>query len=78
MKLHLVLTFHWFDEIAKGNKRVEYRENTPFWQKRVQGIKTVVFHRGYSPKTLAFPIKNIDIGPCEYPGWDGEYIRIHF
>ncbi len=33
--LHLTLYRKWFDEIANGTKRVEYRAQTPYWRKRL-------------------------------------------
>lgn len=40
----------------------------------------VVFRLGYSRKhpDIERKIVNIDIGPCPYEGWDGQYFRIHF
>ena len=39
-----------------------------------------VFRLGYSRKhhDIVRRIVKIDIGPCPYDGWDGEYFRIHF
>lgn len=36
--LKLVLTDHWFEEIKSGRKTHEYREATPFWAKRINGL----------------------------------------
>jgi len=33
--LHLTLKKKWFDLIASGKKTVEYREEKPYWQKRI-------------------------------------------
>ena len=82
MNLHLVLTYHWFDEIEAGRKLVEYREKTHYWFKRIwlnrKKIKTVTFARGYTSRTMTFKVHKIDLGKCPYPDWDGEYNRIHF
>ena len=82
MNLHLVLTYHWFDEIESGRKRVEYREKKSYWIERVwanrEQIKTVTFSRGYTSKTITFNVDKIDQGSCPYPEWDDRYIRIHF
>lgn len=76
--LHLVLTGKWYDKIASGEKTSEYRACTPYWNKRFCGwaditnihgpnlqhnwYSTVVFHRGYTNKTMEFKIKKyIDI-----------------
>lgn len=71
--LDLVLTFHWFDMIAGGKKKYEYREATPYWDRRfiksgcrgyicvIKHYDFVRFHRGYSNDTMLFSIKNIDL-----------------
>ena len=38
--LDLVLTHHWFDMIAHGDKREEYRANTEYYRKRLTELKT--------------------------------------
>lgn len=55
---HLVLTFHWFDEIASGRKRIEYRKAKPYWMKRVwdRRVDILIFHRGYTDKTMRFKL----------------------
>ena len=35
--LHLVLKSVWYDKIASGEKTSEYRECTPYWNKRLCG-----------------------------------------
>ena len=78
--LHLVLSFRWFDEIERGTKPVEYRKMNPFWKKRIwirrHSISAVIFHRGYTPKKAARAVSKIDVGPCPYAGWSGNYYRI--
>lgn len=53
--LHLTLKKKWFDEILKGNKKVEYREKKPYWKKRLFdkndepiAYDSVFFRNGYS------------------------------
>lgn len=37
------------------------------------------FRCGYTKcGAIVRKIKDIDVGPCPYPGWSGEYLRIHF
>lgn len=66
--LHLVLTYKWYDMIASGEKKEEYRENK--WTSRIIGknaniynlkpkYKTVTFHRGYSSTTMTFYIEGV-------------------
>lgn len=33
--LHLTLTKHWFDQIALGIKKIEFREIKDYWTKRL-------------------------------------------
>lgn len=75
--LHLVLTGKWYDKIDSGEKTSEYRACTPYWNKRFCGwadiinihgpnlqhywYSSVVFHRGYTNKTMEFAIVSIDV-----------------
>ena len=49
--LHLTLTKKWFDMIASGVKKEEYREIKPYWTKRLQFTKKkyskILFRNGY-------------------------------
>jgi hypothetical protein len=33
--LKIVIKKEWFDKIANGTKKTEYRETSPFWQSRL-------------------------------------------
>lgn len=90
----------WYDKIASGEKKVEYRRICEHWARKLfakwpigpyeefvlHGGMTydepmlAVFRRGYSKiyRDIVRRIVKIDIGPCPYEGWDGEYFRIHF
>lgn len=48
--LHLTLKKKWFDLIASGQKKIEYREYKPYWIRRLvhQGFTEVWFKNGYS------------------------------
>lgn len=54
--LFLIVTKEWYDKIASGEKRVEYREATPYWKRRIWSFPgfhceyTVEFQCGYSRK----------------------------
>ena len=80
--IHLVLTRHWYDKIAAGPKRVEYRKMSDHWKRliwdRRESVSRVRFSRGYTKITLEFDVTKIDIGPCPYDGWDDTYYRIYF
>lgn len=48
--LHLILFREPFEKIATGEKRIEYRQQTAFWRKRLEGRKydIVHFRNGYA------------------------------
>lgn len=52
--LPLVLKGQWFDMIASGKKREEYRDYSAYWKKRIinwynkQGTRVVEFRLGYA------------------------------
>lgn len=52
--LHLTLKKKWFDLIKSGEKKVEYREIKPYWEKRLCEIITIynTGRRDYLPKTF--------------------------
>jgi len=80
--LHLMLHGKWFDSVNHGDKRIEYRQIKPRWTKQIwekrDTLKTLVLHRGYTKNIIVAQIATIDIGSCPYPGWDGDYYRVHF
>ncbi len=61
--LSLILTHRWYDKIASGEKRYEYREIKPFWTKRLfaKDYAVVRFHRGYTATTMEFELVEIDV-----------------
>ena len=70
--LHLTLKKKWFDMIASGEKKEEYREVKPYWNKRLDGkeFDAIKFRNGYakdSPEMLV-ELKYIivDIGVIEW------------
>ena len=62
--LHLTLKRRWFDMIASGTKREEYREMKPYWNKRLSGQRfdAVHFRNGYSADAPAMLVELRDIG----------------
>jgi hypothetical protein len=73
--LHLVLKHIYYDAIDRGEKTVEYRDNTDYWRKRIMtnwnsnGGNIVIFHKGYTKQTMAFRIK--------MPVLNGAQIELH-
>jgi hypothetical protein len=47
--LHLTLHRQYFAEIVRGTKRTEYRKQSPYWRKRLEGrkYKVIQFRNGY-------------------------------
>lgn len=47
--LHLTLHREFFDAIAQGRKKTEYRADTTYWRSRLQGREydEIVFRNGY-------------------------------
>lgn len=50
--LHLNLHRQYFDQIAEGKKKYEYRKKTPYWKRRLEGrtFERVYFRNGYATK----------------------------
>lgn len=47
--LHLTLMKKWFDLIAAGKKKIEYREIKPYWIKRLsKDYDEIHFKNGYN------------------------------
>ena len=63
MTLHLFLKSKWYDMIASGKKKEEYRTITPYWTKRIwekaPQVSDVIFHRGYTNETVCFAVNRI-------------------
>lgn len=87
IKPDLVLNMkrEWLAKVWNGEKIVEYREKKPYWDKRLANWvgdrcgRFVLMVWGYRKKTPAvlLQVNRVDIGPCPYNGWVGEYYRLH-
>lgn len=78
--VHFILKRHWMAEMLAGRKDVEYRAVTPYWTARLtrRQVTHAEFRPGYvARRGIIRPVTKIDIGPCPYPGWPGDYYRIH-
>lgn len=64
--LYLILKKRWFDMIATGEKKEEYREMKPYWEKRLcnKSFDFVVFRNGYAKNapTITKRVKSITTG----------------
>jgi hypothetical protein len=80
--LHLTLKKKWFDMIASGEKREEYREMKPYWHKRLLGQKydAIRFRNGYAPTspTLTVELKELysGFGIIEWGAPEGQEVYI--
>ena len=52
--LHLVLKHKWYDMIASGVKKEEYRAITPYWENRFIEQKLFSYRYGYSKNGVIF------------------------
>lgn len=69
--LHLTLKKKWFDMIASGEKREEYRELKQYWERRLEdddnGFKqydVIQFRNGYQKDapTIVIKLLGIEVG----------------
>lgn len=85
--LYLTLKRKWYDMIARGEKKEEYRDNTPHWSVRIQNaIKhsgrrkpiVVAFSLGRTRATMFFEVSLIkSVVGSQHPEW-GEPIYLHY
>ena len=70
--LHLTLKKQWFDLIASGIKKEEYRELRPYWHTRLKNKRydAIKFRNGYQKNapTMTVELKIIKIG-LGNPSW---------
>ncbi len=74
--LSLNLHRQWFDEIAVGKKKFEYREAKPFWKKRLEGrtYDEIHFRNGYATDA---PFMRVEFrGVRKQSGPDGKHYAI--
>ena len=57
--LHLNLHREWFAAIAARSKRIEYRDQTPYWKKRLEGrhYDVIQFRNGYATNAPEMLVK---------------------
>ena len=67
--LHLVLKAQWYNLIEQGEKKEEYRDITPYYDKRLRNADgsfkqydAVCFHYGYSSKTMTYKVEDVFVG----------------
>lgn len=74
----MILTRKWFDKIASGSKWYEFREATPYWQKRLEGraYRRVTFQMGYARHAPRLTAECSGIQRRQMKGHDFYAIRI--
>ena len=62
--LHLNLHREYFDLIATGRKKTEYRECTPYWRRRLEGrdYDVIIFRNGYATKAPVMEVEYVAKG----------------
>lgn len=62
--LYLSLKKEWFNLIDSGDKREEYREIKPYWEKRLLGksYERVVFSYGYTRRRMCLELLSVSVG----------------
>jgi len=62
--LHLHLEREWFDDIAEGRKRYEYRAYKEYWKKRLEGkqFDIVRFRNGYASDAPEMDVEFVGLG----------------
>jgi hypothetical protein len=62
--LHLTLKREWFDQIAQGLKRKEFRQYKPYWQRRLEGREydAILFRNGYASNAPEMLVEYVGLG----------------
>ena len=73
--LHLTLHKEWFDLIARGKKKKEYRDYKPYWHARLRDREydEIHFKNGYSKDA---PFMRVEWKGCEVIDLHGPIYRI--
>jgi len=71
--LHLTLKRKWFDLIASGEKRREYREIKPYWATRIEGREydEIYFRNGYGKDR---PFMRVEYKGWKFDIWEGRKV----
>ena len=59
--LHLVLKGKWFDMIANGTKKEEYRVIKPYWVRRLTAMRALRSTYDYQLKIKVIDTKNVEV-----------------
>jgi len=74
--LHLNLHRQFFADIAAKKKRIEYRERTPYWRKRLEGrhYDIIQFRNGYATKAPEMQVKFLGVKTIKK--WGAQYYAV--
>jgi hypothetical protein len=76
--LHLNLRREYFAQIAAKTKRIEYRDQTPYWRKRLEGREydVIQFRNGYATKAPEMQVEFLGIRRIKKDGKNVYAIRL--
>lgn len=67
--LNLILKHKWYNAIKDNGKREEYRQITPYWERRltkahwaVIPYDAICFHKGYTKTCMTFRYDGLEVG----------------
>ena len=67
--LHLTLHRKWFDMIVSGEKKEEYREIKPYWDRRLsKEYDAILFKNGYQKNAPSVLVELLDVTKGQ--GWE--------
>ena len=69
-----IFAHHFVDLYLMGEDKGKAATDYPTQLKK----QYIRFHRAYTSTVIVARITKVDIGPCPYQGWDGDFYRIHF
>lgn len=66
--LHLTIKKKWFDDILSGSKKLEFRQNKPYWNRRLDGkhFDEVLFRNGYRKDSPTMRVEILSINRWVY------------
>lgn len=73
---------HWFNQIASGQKNIEYREHSPYWRSRIDGhhhtrLQFFSFDHHNRPISCLCEIESIDRSSMDDEGVEADFYAIH-
>ena len=68
--LHLNLKREFFTKIAAGTKRIEYRDRTDYWKRRLEGrhYDVIQFRNGYATQAPEMQVEFLGVKKIQIGG----------